>query len=878
MSKLMNDVEESATHAVEFSGDVLNEFVNTVLGAVGGVFDGANVLTGATADIFDKVVHDVVGVRTTQLFKGVGDISHQISEKLGDIVAEVPLVGGPVAYVVRRAGDGAYHVIVAVGSFAESVTRRTGQVARKTADLVVFTLTAAKDQLLDIGKSVTDAVSILTRKVRTRTSAAVAKKRGGRRTRQRRLQSGGAVRLPSEYFGVDSGKYTAVAGRQPFDTAYGLSNPTSFGQTIAQEGFRGPNLAPGGTYGTNAATSLQTGGGGGTRRQQRRTTKSRQLKRKQTRRNNSRYGGGDDLREKVTAAKDAISQEAKIRGAEGVAKMASVGIQSGQKIFSFADNARITSQSYLSVEAIERMQNLLGRHGTDTNLNYAIIVMMAIVGSVALNYAVKPFQHRRTQAINAQMVRLNDRYRYYQYGMFHNLLKLFMLPYTIDFNHLVAAASPEVPKSKISQAKGFLGDKASEAWAWGREGPGALVSGIGEALPTITAPAFVANFGEARIENAKKSIKDFVVEKSNFFYKHPKHGGVPDDEKGLCKALLTTLDKPTHVYSHRPEYPTDASKMLDWLRYLVIYQDPLNLAIQTVAASSTAEEGLQEIRKTKKRVQLNEEEIQKSSDQILDALKFLVLNVKYEMIEEERLDLYIAKTVEKLNTLHKTVASEHIKVRTLDGKIEVLSDKIEAQKEVSPPVAVEAGTSSAGTEETPEAAAPTAETETLNEQLELELEDLQRQKTVAGAFIATYATTELALTNKLETCSTMFCKGVLALREDAINVYEWKDDNKRKQALQSFFVNEWYNHPTELQAIYSQYPKASHRDSGKTEDFRKLVTTVANNSSDKSWQLVKAGKKAIAQIEKTVKGIFSKKKAQDQDQDQDPVQDQEEDT
>ena len=302
MSNLIHNLEEGVTNTVEFTGDVVNEFVNTVLNTVGGVLDGVSTLTTTTADIFNTVVHDVVGVRTSQFFDGVGDISHQVSEKLGDIIAEVPLVGGPVAYVVKRGGDGVYHVVVSVGSLVETSTRRVSDAVRQTAGLVVFTLTAGKDQLLEVGRRVTETVSTLLKRTRpsrthlvngenTSMSRKTTKKSAGsRRTKRRRntVQTGGRTVLPNEYFGGDSGAYTAPAGRMnpAFDTAYGQCNPTSFGSSGETPGFHGPfSMAPEGTYSTNEASALPVGG----RRQTVMKTQQRKtrLKQKPRRRSSS---------------------------------------------------------------------------------------------------------------------------------------------------------------------------------------------------------------------------------------------------------------------------------------------------------------------------------------------------------------------------------------------------------------------------------------------------------------------------------------------------------------------------------------------------------------------------------------------------------------
>lgn len=190
MSKLASDISDSASRAVEFTGEVINDLVNVVLQAVGGVVDGANLIANTTGDVANKLVGDVIGVQTTQVFKGVGATANEIASNLGTVVAEIPLVGKPAALVVRRAGEGVFHVIASVGGAAGSGARRIGLIAKKTTDLVVFTLSSSREEIDEIGASVTQLVTKLT----ARSAAAAA---GGRRTSRRRTarkRGGGTAR------------------------------------------------------------------------------------------------------------------------------------------------------------------------------------------------------------------------------------------------------------------------------------------------------------------------------------------------------------------------------------------------------------------------------------------------------------------------------------------------------------------------------------------------------------------------------------------------------------------------------------------------------------------------------------------------------------
>ena len=196
MSQIASDISEGASRAVEFTGEVINDLVNVVLAAVGGVVDGANLLTNTTGDVADKLASDVIGVQATQIFKGVGTAANDIASGLGTVVGEIPLVGKPAALVVERAGDGVFHVIASVGGAAGSGARRVGKIAKKTADLIVFTLSSGRDELDEIGESVTQLVSKLTARDSSKSAKKSKAKKGGslRRRRSRRARGGRASR------------------------------------------------------------------------------------------------------------------------------------------------------------------------------------------------------------------------------------------------------------------------------------------------------------------------------------------------------------------------------------------------------------------------------------------------------------------------------------------------------------------------------------------------------------------------------------------------------------------------------------------------------------------------------------------------------------
>ena len=94
---------------------------------------------------------------------------------------------------------------------------------------------------------------------------------------QNKRQRAGAVRMPSEYFGVDSGKYTSNPSAGQCDHAFGKAYAVSQGMQN-----------PGGSYGPNLGaypngTGQQTGG---KRRRRRSRSRSRSRKNRSQKRTN----------------------------------------------------------------------------------------------------------------------------------------------------------------------------------------------------------------------------------------------------------------------------------------------------------------------------------------------------------------------------------------------------------------------------------------------------------------------------------------------------------------------------------------------------------------------------------------------------------------
>ena len=146
-----------------FTGDILNDLLQVVVKAIGTLSSLAEVGVDTLGTSARQMGDDVLKVRTTQLFRGVGTTAKNIGEGLGKVVDTVPLMGKPAAYIVENAGKGVHYVVVSVGDLLGEVASRVGRAAGDASNLVVFTLASAHVSLDGISESVQKKVHDLTR-------------------------------------------------------------------------------------------------------------------------------------------------------------------------------------------------------------------------------------------------------------------------------------------------------------------------------------------------------------------------------------------------------------------------------------------------------------------------------------------------------------------------------------------------------------------------------------------------------------------------------------------------------------------------------------------------------------------------------------------
>ena len=164
------------------------DVVDALETVVNGLINGAGSVVDTAGSVTENVLTDLFDVKATHVFKGAGKLAKQLADNIGGVVRQIPYVGNATGYVVESAGGGVFHVILSVGKLIGSTSRRLGRVAKKTTDLVVFTLHAGRDQIKDTAVSVDDIVDRVGNSLvgRSGKSAKTLKGAGGGRVRRRR--------------------------------------------------------------------------------------------------------------------------------------------------------------------------------------------------------------------------------------------------------------------------------------------------------------------------------------------------------------------------------------------------------------------------------------------------------------------------------------------------------------------------------------------------------------------------------------------------------------------------------------------------------------------------------------------------------------------
>lgn len=142
---------------VKTSGNIVNDLAKGLANTIGGVTNGLEIVAGSIGSTLNELSKNLQ-ITSTKVVSRVGNLGLKAAKELGNVIKVVPILGQPVAYVVKGTGRGVYYVVTTVGHVVGKGLRSTGRVSREATDLVVFTIastsTATEKTIEEAGKVV----------------------------------------------------------------------------------------------------------------------------------------------------------------------------------------------------------------------------------------------------------------------------------------------------------------------------------------------------------------------------------------------------------------------------------------------------------------------------------------------------------------------------------------------------------------------------------------------------------------------------------------------------------------------------------------------------------------------------------------------------
>lgn len=142
---------------VKTSGDIVNDLAKGLSNVIGGVTNGLEIVADGAGKTLNHLGKNLE-ITSVKVMSRVGNLGLKASKDLGDVVKVVPILGKPVAYVVKGAGKGIFYLVTSVGNVLGKSVSTVGRVGKEASDLVVFTIastsSATENTIEEAGKVV----------------------------------------------------------------------------------------------------------------------------------------------------------------------------------------------------------------------------------------------------------------------------------------------------------------------------------------------------------------------------------------------------------------------------------------------------------------------------------------------------------------------------------------------------------------------------------------------------------------------------------------------------------------------------------------------------------------------------------------------------
>ena len=136
---------------------VIHNLSNALNSGVRVVSKGTKNIVTHVGDLANNLGLEISNI-SQRLTKTAGNLSKKISNKMGKVIAEIPIIGGPTAYLVESATDGVYFVVVTVGDTVSAISSTGGKTLKKGAELVVITVGKSRAAIKEVQ---TDTVELI---------------------------------------------------------------------------------------------------------------------------------------------------------------------------------------------------------------------------------------------------------------------------------------------------------------------------------------------------------------------------------------------------------------------------------------------------------------------------------------------------------------------------------------------------------------------------------------------------------------------------------------------------------------------------------------------------------------------------------------------
>ena len=178
----IKDAVRLSKSLVRTTGNIASDLATGLANTIGGITNGIEMVAQNVGNALNELSKNLE-ITSTKIISRVGGLGIKVANDLGKVVKVVPILGQPVAYVVKGSGRGVYYVVTTVGHIVGKGIRTVGKVGHGATDLVVFTIastsTATEETIKEAGNIVKNVTSSLTN-TRNKSNKSKKVKKGGK--------------------------------------------------------------------------------------------------------------------------------------------------------------------------------------------------------------------------------------------------------------------------------------------------------------------------------------------------------------------------------------------------------------------------------------------------------------------------------------------------------------------------------------------------------------------------------------------------------------------------------------------------------------------------------------------------------------------------